>query len=158
MTYLSKFPDGPTAQTPRADGATPIRPQQTRATGDRSHSAAWVYHRIPFLVVGNAAGMDKDPSQFMLLCAPHNRSKSWTCEHCANGIRDKEISVCATCYWASPENYVHVALRPERRVDLTWQEGEVRSYDRLKRTAQKNNRTLQDYLKELLRDLFKGRK
>lgn len=114
-------------------------------------------HRIPFLVAGNAAGLDSDPSAYMLLCAPHNRSKSWACEHCANGIRDKRAAVCASCYWASPENYIHVALRPERRVDLIWQGGQVRSYDRLQRAAHKKGKTLQEFLKDLLGGFLRGK-
>lgn len=112
-------------------------------------------HRIPFLVAGES--ITQNLNDYMLVCAPHNRSKSWTCEHCKNGIEDKKIPICATCYWASPENYKHVATEPERRVDITWQGNEVRDYEKLKRAAGKDKTTVSNYLKTLARGLFRGK-
>ncbi len=110
-------------------------------------------HRIPYLVAGES--ISQNLNDYMLVCAPHNRSKSWTCEHCKNGIEYKEISICATCYWASPENYAHVAMQPERRAEITWQGNEVRDYDRLERAAKKEKTTVTEYVKTLLHSLFK---
>jgi hypothetical protein len=113
-------------------------------------------HRIPYLVAGES--ISQNLSDYMLVCAPHNRSKSWTCEHCVNGIEYKDPSICTTCYWASPENYTHVATQPERRVDITWQGNEVRSYEKLKRAANKDKRTISDYIKNVISSLFKNKK
>ncbi len=112
-------------------------------------------HRIPYLVVGES--VSQSISEYMLVCAPHNRSKSWTCEHCVNGIEYKDPSICATCYWASPENYTHVATQSERRVDITWQGKEVRSYEQLKKAAKREQITIPDYIKIAITRLFKNK-
>lgn len=104
-------------------------------------------HRIPYLVSGTEGKLKENLADYMLLCGVHNRSKSWTWEHRTNGITDKDISVCTTCYWASPENYSHVATRPERRAEITWQGDEVREYEQLKRAARKQKTTTSDLSK-----------
>lgn len=109
-------------------------------------------HRIPYVVAGES--ISQALNDFMLVCAPHNRSKSWACEHCENGIEDKEISICATCYWAHPENYNHVAMQPERRAEITWQGNQVRDYEKLRRAANKDKMTVSDYIKNLVSALF----
>lgn len=112
-------------------------------------------HRIPYLVTGSVARLEENPADFMLLCGIHNRSKSWTCEHCRNGVEDTDVPVCATCYWASPENYTHVATYPERRVDITWQGDEVREYEKLKRAAKKDKVGISLFIKRLIRAMFR---
>ena len=64
-----------------------------------------------------------------------NRAKSWSCEHCENWKNLKKREVCLTCYWASPENYGHIAMRQVRRLDLIWQGDEVATFERLKQQA-----------------------
>lgn len=115
-------------------------------------------HRIPYLVAGDLDRLSQNGSDFMLLCGSHNRSKSWTCEHCQNGIADKDPSVCAVCYWASPENYTHVAMQPERRVDITWQGDEVRSYEKLKRASKQDKTSISDYIKNVIRGMFSSKR
>lgn len=111
-------------------------------------------HRIPYLVSGNEGQLEEIPAGYMLLCGVHNRSKSWTCEHCTNGVTDKDISVCAMCYWASPENYTHVATHPERRAEITWQGDEVREYEKLRRAARRQKTTTSEFIKKLIRGFF----
>ncbi len=113
-----------------------------------------VDHRIPYLVTDGNGELKENSADYMLLCAVHNRSKSWSCEHCQNGKQDKDVSVCATCYWASPENYSHVAMQQERRAEITWQGNEVREYEKLKRDAKKQKSNVPDYIKSLLRGMF----
>lgn len=107
-------------------------------------------HRIPYQVAGDS--LDRDPANFMLLCASCNRAKSWSCEHCPNK-KQKDADVCARCYWADPTNYDHVAMVSIRRVTVVWQDDEVESYDVVKRMASKTDTPLPEYVKNVLRRL-----
>jgi hypothetical protein len=78
-----------------------------------------VDHRVPYEVAGDAQD-NLDPKDFMLVCGSCNRAKSWSCEHCTNWQNEKYSQFCLKCYWANPENYVHVALREIRRTDILW--------------------------------------
>jgi 5-methylcytosine-specific restriction endonuclease McrA len=89
-----------------------------------------VDHRVPY-EVGGEGSAKSSPNDFQLLCGSCNRAKSWSCEHCANWISDKKVKVCLSCYWANPEDYRHVALRPIRRLDVTWTGDETREFDQL---------------------------
>lgn len=109
-----------------------------------------VDHRIPFAVTGDISPAELDPRDFMLLSASANRAKSWSCEQCRNWRETKDRSVCARCYWASPENYTHVALREERRVDIVWSETETEAHDRLQHAAKSAGSTLPVYVKAIL--------
>jgi hypothetical protein len=91
---------------------------------------------------------EADPYQ--VLDGSCNRRKSWACEHCENCLAIKNFDTCLTCYWANPENYSHVALRPERRIDLVWVGGEVNAFDALKAEADKNGRSVPEQIKALL--------
>lgn len=93
--------------------------------GAREHLQ--VDHRVPYAVAGESRGISTKTMQ--VLDAACNRKKSWECEHCANGCEVKNRKVCLACYWASPESYTHVAMRPERRLDIVWSGDEVASYD-----------------------------
>lgn len=75
-------------------------------------------HRIPFEIAGDDAYGDQDPNDFMLLSGSANRAKSWACEHCVNWKELKKPSICRRCYWAFPDEYKHVAMRPVRRMDI----------------------------------------
>jgi hypothetical protein len=105
-------------------------------------------HRIPFVVAGESQMEEADPYQ--VLDGSCNRRKSWACEHCENCLAIKNFDTCLTCYWANPENYSHVALRPERRIDLVWVGGEVNAFDALKAEADKNGRSVPEQIKALL--------
>jgi hypothetical protein len=107
-------------------------------------------HRIPYLVAGDAENEEPNPSDYMLLCASCNRAKSWSCEHCANGVEYKNPDLCKNCFWADPLNYTHVALRPIRRLDVVWAEDEVQHYERLKADAELLGQPLPDYVKAML--------
>ena len=107
-------------------------------------------HRVPFQVSGDP----KQPlltDEFMLVCRSCNRAKSWSCEHCKNWVDDHLSSVCKTCYWASPDQYVHVALRVMRRLELTWTDNEVPDYDSLRRMSSHAQTDLPEYVKRVLR-------
>jgi DNA-binding transcriptional regulator/RsmH inhibitor MraZ len=108
-----------------------------------------VDHRIPYEVAGESQANQANP--WMVLCGSCNRKKSWSCEHCPNWSQDKDVGVCATCYWAEPNNYEHVATERERRADLVWIGEEVRNYERLRRESRKNKRTVPEHIKEILR-------
>lgn len=84
-------------------------------------------HRIPYEIAGEQD--ENDPSNFMLLSASANRSKSWECEHCPNWA-EKDTSVCSTCFWAHPEKYKHTACRPSREISFALTDPDaIRAYD-----------------------------
>lgn len=106
-------------------------------------------HRVPFEIAGEPDGVDEEADAYMLLCASANRAKSWSCEQCPNW-QDKIEATCRTCYWAYPDDYTHIAMREERRLDILWAEDEVDDYDQL--TAKAGGKEeLPDFVKEVLR-------
>ena len=106
-------------------------------------------HRIPFEIAGELDG--EEPTEaFMLLSASANRAKSWSCEHCPNW-ESRDPDVCRTCYWAAPEDYLHVATRKERRLDIAWTGKEVDEFERLKEEAEDAPAPLPDFVKDILR-------
>lgn len=107
-------------------------------------------HRIPFEIAGNLFGSELKTKDYMLLCGSANRAKSWSCEHCMNRLEQKRISICRSCYWAYPEDYTHIAMRPVRRLDVMWTGAEVRIYDRLKKTAGKHRQEMPAYVKKII--------
>ena len=106
-------------------------------------------HRVPFEVGGDFAD-EKELEYYMLLSPSANRLKSWACEKCNNWINDKNTEICLSCYWAYPENYSHIAMKPIRRLDIIWQGTEVTIYEALKELAQNENKEIQDVVKKLL--------
>jgi hypothetical protein len=111
-----------------------------------------VDHRVPYEVGGEGGG-ENAPDEFRLICGSCNRAKSWSCEHCTNWIVGKKVKVCQTCYWAYPNAYKHVALRPIRRLDVIWTGDETKEFDQLMIKAQKAVQPLPDYVKAVLRKL-----
>ncbi len=109
-----------------------------------------VDHRVPYAVAGELAFNQKDLGSYMLLCRPCNRAKSWSCEHCPNCLDRKVAEICMQCYWASPDSYVHIALREERRLDLVWSAKQIATFDRMKAMASKTKEALPDFVKRLL--------
>jgi hypothetical protein len=107
-------------------------------------------HRVPFEVSGNAAATSHSAKDFMLLCGSANRAKSWSCEHCANWLERKDPHICRSCYWAFPEDYAHVAMRPTRRLDIMWSGAEVRTYDRLRRESKRLQQDMPAYVKRIV--------
>jgi 5-methylcytosine-specific restriction endonuclease McrA len=106
-------------------------------------------HRIPYEVAGEPQHPENTNS-YMLLCGSCNRAKSWSCEHCQNGLEIKDPTICASCYWANPPTYTHIAMRPLRRIDLVWSGNEVHDYEQLKALSDDQTLDLPDYLKQIL--------
>ena len=116
---------------------------------DESHLQ--IDHRIPYRISGDTEGTDKNPDDFMLLSGAAQRQKSWACEHCQNFLTNKDKSTCQSCYWAYPENFTHIALKQERRVDLTFTEKEIPIYQKLEESAKKNSSSIQDEIKKMIK-------
>ena len=109
-------------------------------------------HKVPYEVGGEGGG-ESAPNEFHLICGSCNRAKSWSCEHCTNWTDNKQINVCQSCYWASPEAYKHIALRQIRRLDVTWTQEETREYDQLSKIAKKQKQPLPEFVKAVLRKI-----
>lgn len=112
-----------------------------------------VDHRVPYVVGGELT--DRELDHFMLLCGSCNRAKSWSCEHCDNWKANKKPPVCMECYWGSPENYNHIAMKAVRRLDLQWNGDEVKYYDALKVIADEHKLELPDFIKKIVADRTK---
>ena len=108
-------------------------------------------HRIPYEVVGDVAFNERDTASYMLLCGSCNRAKSWSCEHCNNWTKRKSPELCASCYWASPESYQHIALQDARRLDLVWLGNETKEYEELRGRARAAKEAMPEYVKRILR-------
>lgn len=105
-------------------------------------------HRVPYRIAGNLTALvDLHPNNYMLLSAETQRRKSNSCENCPN----VNPTVCGTCYWASPENYTHIATTQNRRADIIWNGSETKDYDSLKKHATDSGITLSDLVKKLTR-------
>lgn len=107
-------------------------------------------HRVPYELAGETQREGDSTEPFMLLCGTCNRAKSWSCEHCPNWSEGREPAICQACYWASPEQYAHIALRQVRRLDVVWTEEEVRVFDKLAEIALKKKVALPDYVKNII--------
>jgi hypothetical protein len=107
-------------------------------------------HRIPYEISGEKGVSKRDVRDYMLVCGSCNRAKSWSCEHCPNWSAERSLKICSKCYWASPGDYTHIALREVRRVDILWDENEIQTYERLKGEAQDNKHTIPDYVKKII--------
>jgi hypothetical protein len=114
-----------------------------------------VDHRVPYEVAGES--LSDDLEQLMLVCGSCNRGKSWSCEHCENWLRKKEIEVCQSCYWVNPKKHTHMALVQIRRADLAWKGAETLGYDRLRDKAAKQGLSVPELIKKIVKvsDLLK---
>lgn len=108
-------------------------------------------HRVPYEVAGDGVHDVKNLDAYMLLDASSQRAKSWSCEHCENWTDLHKESICRSCYWASPENYTHVAMVEVRRIDLQWDGAEVKTYDRLVKDAEKEGTSVAVLIKKRLK-------
>jgi len=68
----------------------------------------------------------------------------------------KKAEICRNCYWASPDNYTHVAMRAARRADILWTGAEVESYEKLKRRTLELQRNIPGYVKEIIEQHLKA--
>ena len=109
-----------------------------------------VDHRVPYEILGGIRDPKRDVKDYMLLCASCNRAKSWSCEHCPNWLEEKSPRICSDCYWTSPESYMHIALREVRRLDVLWDENDMRIYEKLKHRAEESKHTIPDYVKKII--------
>jgi 5-methylcytosine-specific restriction endonuclease McrA len=106
-------------------------------------------HRVPYRVAGDEPGGALDARQFMAICRSCNRAKSESCEHCANWTA-RDAAVCGVCYWASPDQYDHIATEPIRRLDLVWRGDEASDFDLLAAVAERLGSPLPAYVKAVL--------
>lgn len=106
-------------------------------------------HRIPYEVAGEPASEGKEPYQ--VLCGSCNRKKSWACEHCVNWLKLKNPDTCRSCYWANSSAYTHIAMEPQRRVELVWTGDEVSDFERIRSEATCHGRSVPDEVKQLLK-------
>ncbi len=104
-------------------------------------------HRIPYEIGGEPELL---PEHFMLLSGSANRAKSWSCEHCENWNSLKDRKICVSCYWASPENYGHIAMKHVRRIDLLWQGDDIATYEKLKVQATRFDKEIPAFVKEII--------
>jgi len=72
-----------------------------------------------------------------------------------NWLEKKDPAICATCYWASPDDYNHVAMRQMRRLDVVWEGQEVAEFDVMADTAKEQEVALPDFVKRALRRAFR---
>jgi hypothetical protein len=105
-----------------------------------------VDHKVPYEVAGESEAENADA--FMLVCGSCNRTKSWACQHCENWNEKKEVAICKSCYWASPEEYEHVAMVAARRADVVWLAKDVKSFDKFRDACKKSGETIQDGIKK----------
>lgn len=103
-----------------------------------------VDHRIPYEILGEQD--ENEILNFMLLCPSGNRAKSWACEHCSNW-QPKDPQMCKGCYYAHPEDYLHIAGVQERRVDIIFKNEDIAIYETIKDIAKKNSISIQEAFK-----------
>lgn len=108
-----------------------------------------VDHKVPYEVSGES-GKELNTEDYSLICGSCNRAKSWSCEHCINWKRIKNPKNCLNCYWASPDNYSHIAMIQARRIDLVWNGSETKNFDMLDEDAKKYDTEIHEYIKKLL--------
>jgi len=106
-------------------------------------------HRVPYEVSGDVA-ISLNPNDFMLLDASSNRAKSWSCEQCDNFLKKHDPQICKTCFWASPESYLHIAETQSRRVELVWAGDDVKLFERLSIAAKNAGIDITSYIKQRL--------
>lgn len=107
-------------------------------------------HRVPYQVAGDSSDITFD--DFMLLCSSCNRSKSWSCESCSNWLETQDIEVCRTCYWANPNNYSHMALKDIRRVDVIFENEDIKLYEEMKHNALQNETSIANEIIKSLKE------
>ncbi len=107
-------------------------------------------HRVPYEIGGDELGV-RQAENFMLLCGSCNRSKSWSCEQCKNWQAIKDPSICRTCYWASPDNYNHIAMSSEKRIELVFTDEDTQTHAWIESTAKREGKSVQEIIKALLK-------
>ncbi len=108
-------------------------------------------HRIPYLVGGDPDRFDV--SDWQLLCGSHQQRKKHECENCDN-MKIKEVEICNGCFWAFPENYSHVAMKPLRRIDTSWGQEDMDTFNRLKGFPEEKGIDLTEAIRRIVRKYF----
>ena len=122
-------------------------------TGERFESRYLsVDHRVPYQISGDTGAPEENPGDFMLISLPIQRQKSWSCEHCENWMKTKNPALCRRCFWASPENYDHIAMKKRRRIEVIWVGDEISDYEALLELARNYKKSLPLFIKETLRE------
>ncbi|WP_239352870.1 hypothetical protein, partial [Snodgrassella communis] len=78
------------------------------------------------------------------------RTKSWSCENCKNFKEIKNMNICKECFWAYPENYNHIAMHPQRRLDIVFNNDDIDIYDKMDTLSKENNKSVQILIKEAI--------
>ena len=107
-------------------------------------------HRMPYEITSDSNNFQQNIEDYMLLCGSCNRSKSWSCERCDNWTGQKKIELCLKCYWGNPSNYDHIALQEIRRLELVWQDNEIKFFEALKKEAEEGKLQLPEHIKSLI--------
>lgn len=107
-------------------------------------------HRVPYEVAGEEIGDERTPEKFMLLSGSAQRKKSWSCENCENLLELREVEICLNCYWAFPESYTHIAMKPIRQVEIVWSGDEVEDYEKIGEKSKEKRKSIQEYIKDVL--------
>lgn len=144
-SFSKKFKDALLAEYGPFDGITGAQHEPR---------ALQIDHRIPYRVAGDAGLATNDVTAFMLLDAKSNRIKGFSCQNCPNFVDLRDTLICKTCFWAHPEEYLHVAMQDIRRVEIVWQGAEVADYTKLKHQAEQDGVSVQELLKRLGRLQF----
>jgi hypothetical protein len=103
-------------------------------------------HRVPQRIGGDEADDQRDVDDYMPVCGPDNRAKSFECERCPNW-EARLVETCEGCYWAHPEEYVHIATRAERREVVVWTGAETTAWERLRQAALQAGSTVAELIK-----------
>jgi hypothetical protein len=106
-------------------------------------------HRVPYEISGDDDDFEHNIADYMPLCGSCNRAKLWSCEHCPNW-HQKTVDTCTRRYWAYPEDYDHLALKPVRRADVEWKQKEVQDYEKLRELAGESRLSVSEYIKRLI--------
>lgn len=107
-------------------------------------------HRVPYEVAGDSVVREERLDAYMLLDASSQRAKSWSCEHCANWQKMRDVETCRSCFWAYPETYTHIALEQVRRIDIQWRGSEVAVFEKARKRAQETDEPVAAFIKRLL--------
>ena len=115
-------------------------------------------HRVPYEISSDSNNFQQNIEDYMLLCGSCNRSKSWSCERCDNWTGQKKIELCLKCYWGNPSNYDHIALQEIRRLELVWQDNEIKFFEALKKEAEEGKLQLPEHIKSLIEKHLRKKK
>ena len=109
-------------------------------------------HRIPFEIAGDSLGDEQTIEKFMLLSGASQRQKSWSCENCVNFKENKSLETCSTCYWASPEDYDHIALRHIKSHTLIFEKSNFEMFEKLNNICANEGTDMNTKILSLIRD------